>query len=144
MRELESGREKQLYQNNNLTRLLDLSPEGERIVFGNKNVEDGTWSILIMPISGGEPRELCKLQGFGGIVLISWAPDGEYLLFSERVKEGGDLWRIFPDGREPEKLLHSDKSYAGLSIHPDGQQIAFSTFDRGLEIWVMENFLPKK
>ncbi len=73
--------------------------------------------------------------------MITWTPDGEYLLFSERVKEGADLWRISPDGGEPEKLLHSDKRYSGLSIHPDGQQIAFSTIDHNEEIWLMENFL---
>jgi hypothetical protein len=30
-----------------------------------------------------------------------------------------------------------------LSVHPDGQQIAFSAFKRQTEIWVMENFLPE-
>jgi hypothetical protein len=32
------------------------------------------------------------------------------------------------------------------SPHPDGRQIAFASYgltDKGPEIWVMENFLPK-
>lgn len=143
MRELESSHEKQLYQNNNLARLLDLSPDGKRLVFGIDNVEEETWTILILPVSGGEPMELCKFQGLQSLSIITWTPDGEYLLFPERVKEGADLWRLSPDGGEPEKLSHSDKRYSGLSIHPDGQQIAFSTIDHNEEIWVMENFLPE-
>jgi Tol biopolymer transport system component len=53
------------------------------------------------------------------------------------------LWRISPEGGEPQKLWQSDKKNFGLSIHPDGQQIAFSTSEKYLEIWVMENFLPE-
>ncbi len=144
MRELESGREKQLYQNNNLLRLLDLSPDGKRLVFGTDNSDDRTYSVLIMPVSGGEPRELCKFHESGRIRLITWTPDGKYVLFTENVKKGEwALWRISPEGGEPQKLWQSDKGNFGLSIHPDGQQIAFSTSEQDLEIWVMENFLPE-
>ncbi|MCK4788920.1 MAG: PD40 domain-containing protein, partial [Desulfobacteraceae bacterium] len=142
MRELESSQEKQLYQNNNLARLLNLSPDGKRLVFGNNNEDEGTCSILIMPVSGGEPRELCKFQASLVPWVVTWTPDGEYVLYTEKVKEGCDLWRISPDGGDPQKLWQSDKRNSGLSIHPDGQQIAFSTYEQDEEIWVMENFLP--
>ena len=147
MRELESGREKQLYQNNNLRRLLDLSPDGKRLVFGTENSDDGTWSILIMPVSGGEPRELYKFfqesEESEGIGFITWTPDGKYVLFTENTKKVSALWRISPEEGEPQKLWQSDKRNSGLSIHPDGQQIAFSTYEQDMEIWVMENFLPE-
>ncbi len=146
MRELESGREKQLYQNNNLRLLLDLSPDGKRVVFGTENSSDGTWSIQIIPVSGGEPRELFKLhesEESEEIGFINWTPDGKYMLFTENAKKGPALWRISPEGGEPQKLWQSDKRYSGLSIHPDGKQIAFSTYEEDLEIWVMENFLPE-
>ncbi|MFH1624646.1 MAG: hypothetical protein ABID54_05755, partial [Pseudomonadota bacterium] len=146
MRELESGREKQLYQDDNLRRLLDLSPDGKRLVFGTENSDDGTWSILIMPVSGGEPRELCKFHKSEESIeirLITWTPDGKYLLFTENFKKGSALWQISPEGGEPQKLWQSDKRYSGLSIHPDGQQIAFSTYEQEEEVWVMENFLPE-
>jgi len=142
MRDLESGTEKQLYQNNNLARLLILSPDGERLVCVILNVEEATSSLLIMPVSGGEPRELCKLQGSRGPGSdVTWAPDGEYILFTEKLRKGSVVWRISPDGGEPEKLWQSDKNYVNLNIHPDGQQIVFSTFEQNIEIWVMENFL---
>ncbi len=37
--------------------------------------------------------------------------------------------------------------FRSLSIHPDGQRIAFASHALGVEpapeVWVMENFLPK-
>jgi Tol biopolymer transport system component len=146
MWELESDREKQLYQSNKLRRTLDLSPDGKELVFGTANIEDGTWHILIMPVSGGEPRELCKFQESEEsekIKLITWTPDGKYVLFTENNRNASALWRISPEGGKPQKLWQSDKGNAGLSIHPDGQQIALSTSEHYEEIWVMENFLPE-
>jgi Tol biopolymer transport system component len=57
------------------------------------------------------------------------------------LKQGSAIWRISPDGEEPEELWQSEKGYSSLSIHPDGQQIVFSTFEQVVEVWVMENFL---
>jgi Tol biopolymer transport system component len=145
--ELESGQEKQLYQNDSLRKYLDLSPDGKRLIFVTENSDNGTWSILIMPVIGGEPRELCKFHGSGeaqeGLRLITWTPDGKFVLFTENKKNSSALWKISPEGGEPQKLWQSDKIISSLSIHPDGQQIAFSTYEQDLEIWVMENFLPK-
>ena len=144
MRDLESGNEKQLYQNNKLARLLNLSPDGERLVCDKVNENEATSSLLILPISGGEPRELCKLQGIRGPRrVVTWAPDGKYVFFTEKLKRGSAMWRISPEGGEPERLWQSDKEISSMSIHPDGQQISFSTSEQDLEIWVMENFLPE-
>ena len=143
MLDLESGTEKQLYQNNQLVRLLKLSPDGERLVCGTTNEKEATTSLLILPISGGEPVEFYNYQEFSGIrIVLTWTPDGKYLLIPRKLNRGSVMWRISPDGGEPEKLWQSDKEYASLSIHPDGQQIVFSTFEQVIEIWVMENFLP--
>jgi Tol biopolymer transport system component len=143
LRELESDREKELYQNNGLRKLLKLSPDGKKLVFGMENSDNGTWSILIMPISGGDPRELLEFHGSKGIDIISWTPDGEHVLYTENSNKVSALWRISPEGGEPQKIWESDKNISGLSIHPEGQQIAFSTYEQDLEIWVMDNFLPE-
>ena len=147
MRELESGQEKQLYQNDNLRKSLDLSPDGKRLAFVTENIEEATWSILVMPVSGGEPRELYMFHESGDaqyqIRLISWTSDGESLLLTENKKNVSSLWKISPEGGELQKLWQSDKTISSLSIHPDGQQIAFSTSEKIQEIWSMENFLSK-
>ena len=65
------------------------------------------------------------------------------MLFTENNTHVSALWRISPEGGEPQKLWQSDKRISGLSIHPYGQQIAFSTSEHDEEIWVMENFLSE-
>lgn len=148
MRELESGREKQLYQNNNLARFLDLSPDGKRLVFVTGNPEEGTWSILIMPVSGGEPRELCKIQGSDALWSsdLTWTNDGNYVLFAKYEKKGSTVWRISAEGGEPEMIWESkDRGFVvSLSVHPQGSKIAISSLIQESEFWVMENFLPEE
>jgi len=146
MLELESGREKQLYQDPNLAKILDVSPDDKRLVFGLSDFggveEKRTWRILMMPAPGGEVQELCKFQGGERIRGLSWAPNGKYVLFTKNDEKGSNLWRITPEGRKPQKLWHSKNRNAGLSIHPNGQQIAFASSFIEVEIRVMENFLP--
>ncbi len=144
MRELESGSEKQIYQNPILARLLDLSPDGKLLFFGTEDRDKGIWSISIMPVSGGEQKELCKFKELERIRDVTWTPDGKYLLITENKKKGSILWRLSPEGRDPQKLWQSKNKNAGLSIHPEGKQIAFSTYIIERETWVMENFLPEE
>ncbi len=145
-RDLESGQEKQLYKITNLTRILDLSPDGQRLLFGDYDPDEETLSILIMSIQKQKVRELIKLQRVRRRGADArWTPDGKYVLFMKYdvdEKESSFL-RISSEGGEPQKLWQSKKSDTDLSIHPDGKQIAFTTFKEEIEIWVMENFLPK-
>lgn len=125
---------------------LALSPDGQRLAFVER-VSKGSFSLRIMPASGGEPREI--LDQWKGRWL-RWTPDGRHLLFARR--KGRDqpieLWRIAVEGvegGEPQKVLELDAKglrFQHLSIHPDGQRIAFSSGRGGSEVWVMENFLP--
>jgi len=142
MRELETGREKQLYRNPDLHRLLALSPDGESLLFSTIDVVNYV-TLLIMYISGPEGREPLKLKNVGRIRDIAWAPDGEYVLFTKREKRGISLWRISHEGGESQKLWELEKDLYGMRVHPDGQKIAFYTIEKDTEVWVMENFLPE-
>lgn len=148
--ELKSGKEEKIYQNPHLlmtrtyARLLTLSPDGERLVFGIRDPATHRESLWIMPSSGGEARPFLELQRADRIQAIDWTPDGEYVLFTKREKNGTSLWRIAPEGQEPQKLWESDKRLRGLRVHPEGTQIAFSSVIIENEVWVMENFLPDK
>jgi len=145
-RDLESGQEKQLYKITNLTRILDLSPDGQRLLFGDYDPDEETLSILIMSIQKQKVRELIKLQRVRRRGADArWTPDGKYVLFMKYDvdEKESSFWRISSEGGEPQKLWQSKKSDTDLSIHPDGKQIAFTTFKEEIEIWVMENFLPK-
>jgi hypothetical protein len=56
------------------------------------------------------------------------------------------LWRISIEGGEPQKMGLAMARFWDISAHPDGQQLAFSSYGPTQpmpELWVMENFLPK-
>ncbi len=123
---------------------------------------DGKWLALTLAGSNAfrleflstETGETSTIHTFkkgvwlrGNPVLV-WTVDGKHLLLSLRDinvdSDSYELWRIAADGGEPEKLgLTIDNTFEGLSVHPDGRHITYSTTAKDVsEIWVMENFLP--
>ena len=151
LREIESGTEKEIYLASDNNRLyLSCSPDGKWLAFLNR--EKGV--LRIIPATGGEPRELCRFdkgEEFG--FSFTWTPDGKFILFAirppgnsarQREKNKFSLLRIPIEGGEPEKFGLEMNFIGHLSVHPDGQHIAFYTMtDRLAEVWVMENFLPE-
>jgi beta-lactamase regulating signal transducer with metallopeptidase domain/Tol biopolymer transport system component len=145
-RELKSGKEKQLYEKDRLARALDLSPDGKRLVFVVEASNEARASILTIPVSGGEATELCRFQeSKGGIRVarqLTWTPDGNYVLFVRNEEKGSTVWRVSSGGGDPEVIWTSKDRLAGLSVHPEGDRIAVSSYLQEQSIWVMENFLP--
>ncbi|MCK4838856.1 MAG: PD40 domain-containing protein [Desulfobulbaceae bacterium] len=126
-----------------------VSPDGQRILI---TVKDGESQVLlIMPVDGGEARELVRVDGeketpFWGS--SAWTPDGRYVAFLKGEK-GKDrqwqLWRVAAEGGEPQWLgLNFDGQLTGsLRMHPDGRRVAIDEIKWNQEMWVMEYFLPK-
>ena len=145
-RNLESGAEKELYRPTatDNSSFLSCSPDGKWLAFVEWGKEE--W-LRIMPAAGGEPRELHRCeQEDGRCVALRWTPDGKYILFviAQGRQKKCSLWRIPMEGGDPQKLGSEMKDHIfGLSIHPDGQHIAFHTSAGWpVEVWAMENFLP--
>jgi Tol biopolymer transport system component len=128
---------------------LALSPDEQMFAFA-----EGEWpanmKLNTLPIKGGKSQTLHTFGKDEWPRTIVWTPDGRYILFSkgeegsEENKEKFSLWRISPEGGEPKELGLNTSEISHLRIHPDGQHIAFHSGNRTEEIWVMENFLPKK
>jgi Tol biopolymer transport system component len=146
-RQIKSGQETQLYQSDNLTRALDVSPDGKTLVFGNGLSGEGQGQVMSMSVSGGQPTELCRFQEpKGGLKTprqLAWTPDGNYVLFAKKEEKGATVRRVSSSGGEPEVIGALKDSVTDLSIHPNGDEIAISTYMQEHAIWVMENFLPE-
>jgi Tol biopolymer transport system component len=155
VRDIESGQEQELYRLAGESRIdVALSPDGHRLSFINMGWGT-TRSLRIMPASGGVAREIWS---FGETkpgtpsMTHTWAPDGRYILFGApdpSDPRGWELWRIPVEGRgQPEKMgLQRGWGIWHISVRPDGRQLVFA--GRGgastdSELWVLENFLPKK
>jgi len=127
---------------------LALSPDGRWLAFGLADRPGRHFAarrVLVMPASGGAPRELLTLEG--ATYSFAWTRDGNHLLFAKRVAEPtipSELWRVSAEGGEPQSLGLVMWGRGGVRAHPDGRRITFSnTPDRKSELWMMENFLPQ-
>ncbi len=142
LRDLETGQEREIYQPATRPlpafpiRHLALSPDGEQLAFLAATGAEGDWRLLVIPVAGGAALEV--LQPGGAIGGLEWTRDGRSILFSQ--PDG--LWQVSLSGGAAQKLDVSRPAEAGLSLHPDGRRLAFTTEAQKLEIWVMENFLP--
>jgi tricorn protease len=96
--------------------------------------------LNLVPVDGGEAREICPVQDVSGHSDVSWSPDGQKIAFVSRSK----IWVVPADGGEPvEVKVDVDSWISKLDWSPDGRKIAFSG-DGGMEneFWFMEDFLP--
>ena len=138
-RDLTTGDETQIYQSKNNMQGLDLSGDGNWLAFHDQPKN----SIFVMSADGGEPREVVHLnqdeQSQYGQRFATWTPDGKHLLFSKRTRE---IWRVNVETGQQQRIGSKIPGLFRATMHPEGKRIAFTTFQRSSELWVMENFLP--
>jgi Tol biopolymer transport system component len=157
---MSSGKDQELPGTPNDAQDIDVSPDGDALVFLNRS-GPGIRRLRIIPTKGGEPRELYSFQPDGSYVITpAWSPDGRYILFpqptdtTENIElmrpftpDGWDMWRFSLEEGQAQKLDMKMATFRHMSVHPDGRHIAFSSSGRAMkfpEIWVMENFLPEE
>jgi len=146
---LETHRERELYQTNAYIYRLALSPDGRRLAFFEAARAVRPTVVKTMPASGGESSELYTLKEgkrFSWGVGLSWTPDGNHVIVGapDAPNEPDVLLMIPAKGGEPRKL-ELGVNVSHLSLHPDGRRIAFTRPepDGGGEVWVMEKLLPE-
>ncbi len=150
-RDLESGREKELFRNVPPARLTGraLSPDGQWFVLSiiNSATRPAAPVLKILSTAGGEPRDLIQFDKSEELraVGVTWTPDSQNVLFWKwwyQADKELELWRIPAEGGEPRKLC-SRKAIGHIRVHPDGQRVAFYDRSTTRGFWVMENFLPR-
>ncbi|MHC4989941.1 MAG: hypothetical protein ACYTGC_03080 [Planctomycetota bacterium] len=102
--------------------------------------------LLVMPVGGGEVREVARVAADAEITVVRWTPDGTRLLYAVQDPQSGlddaELWQVSVRGGTPTRLdvPLGARGLADMRFHPDGRRIAFSTVEARDEIWVMEGF----
>jgi Tol biopolymer transport system component len=162
-RDLSSGNEKELFRRslgaswNPHWMFVDLSPDGRYFAAVENDAwpghNTGKWNVALIPVAGGEPKELMRGESQGAGVLM-WAPDSRSILvysIKGQFPREREVWRVAIDGPEPQKLalnvnwlgppFNSDQQ---LHAHPDGKRVAFAATEpaKPEEVWALENFLP--
>jgi Tol biopolymer transport system component len=122
---------------------VTLSPDGKYIA--TRHDVDKHSTVVIIPVAGGEPREILRvaqphfIQGVHG-----WAPGGTDVI-AVRIAgdtENPDVLLIPTTGGAPRLLEVPGFSRGAVRVHPDGRRIAYLAGKSAAEVWVLENFLP--
>ena len=152
VRNLETGQDKEIFSGY-AGLSVAVSPDGRWVAFSsieldaqNPKTEWSAATLRIMPVTGGEARQVLRLQRPEDFAAIAWAPNGRQLLFVRRnLKENRfELWHVGVDGEEPRRILIglAIGDICQISMHPDGRQVALNAGGSKAELWVLENFLP--
>ncbi len=132
-RNLDTGEESEVVKAGKT--FYDLSPDCREAVF----LENG--AVKIIPLNGGEPREL--FRGSAASYGLDWSLDGRYIFAVSRRTASSEIWRIPAQGGTPLKLDFSVPKAESFALHPDNRRFAISTNEgTRSELWVLENFLP--
>ena len=148
--DLETRQVRELYANANLGRSLAISPDGRQLAFVGQ--DNTSHRLKVIPTAGGEPRTLFNMDDQDPGYLNgphAWTPDGRHLLFVKISHLGASVWRVSVEGGEPQKLMVQIESplrlfidTTHLSLHPDGQRIAFHNGQASQRnLWVIDNLL---
>ena len=104
------------------------SPDGKTIVFTRPN-KDGGGNIFAIAAEGGPERALTT--GTGVSDDPDYSPDGQFIYFNSDRSGGMQIWRMRPDGSNPEQI--TSDNYANWTPHvsPDGKSMLILSYDKG-------------
>ena len=111
-----------------------LSPDNTQIAISDQTIPGGS-SIYLLPVAGGTPRRITKLQPS---YWHGWSPDGKTLAFTGQRNGEFDIYTIPVAGGEETRLTTAKGLDDGPEYSPDGQWIYFNSERTGLmQIWRM-------
>jgi Tol biopolymer transport system component len=149
--DIEAGREKAILRRENLGP-PSLSPDGHIIAAVFQDKATKSTAVVLIPVSGGEPRELWRVTEPESLDMrwVAWMPDGSGVIVSRSSHPvtgdgGGYFWHVPVTTGTPRKIDVGTPVWSGFrfQVHPDAKQMAFVAGVNKQEIWVLENFLPR-
>ena len=102
-----------------------VSPDGRWIActvsFDNKETNETNSDIWIVPVAGGEPRQLTNSSVEDRSP--RWSPDGQQIAFLSERDGTSQIWLIAPGGGEAQKLTSLSTGLSSPVWSPDGKYL---------------------
>ncbi|UCG50892.1 MAG: S9 family peptidase [Candidatus Latescibacterota bacterium] len=106
-----------------------ISPDGKHVVFVVtyycKETNKGNSDIFMIPIEGGEARQLTQNPGSDSHPRFS--PNGEWIAFSSSRGDQSQIWLLPAHGGEARQLTHVSTGASGPEWMPDGKHLIFTS-----------------
>ncbi len=110
------------------------SPDGKRLAF---SALDRLW---IMDLPSGAPKRLTTATD--GEHSPVWSPDGKFIAYVSWNEEGGDIWRISPEGGRPQKLTTQSAFYDDIAYSPNGSRLVAARAPRTQRAFINDEINP--
>ncbi len=125
------GRHEQLTDLDRVGRYA-VSPDATRIALGADSGGNERWQILVMPATGGEPRDITATPDRIHH-LVDWTPDGSEIVVAANRRDPRYFdFHDFPlDGGEPRCRFQHDGTGDGAAVLPDGALVVRTDRARG-------------
>ena len=106
------------------------SPDGKTLIYtGGRNKEFDIYSIA----SDGSGAEVNLTNSKGLDDGPEFTPDGKFIYFNSLRSGLMQIWRMQPDGKNPEQVTSDEYNNWFPHISPDGQWIAFISFPKDID-----------
>ena len=100
---------------------------------------DGAWLIFKrqgrterVPVAGGKPEVIDTVGADITPDAREHSPDGKFIYFQSDRAGGMQIWRTRSDGSEAEQLTPGDFQNCLPHLSPDGKQIVFLSYEKGV------------
>jgi Tol biopolymer transport system component len=103
------------------------SPDGKTLVYTGARDKEYDIYAIASDGSGGEVR-LTNAKGLDDGP--EYSPDGKYIYFNSVRSGTMQIWRMKPDGKDPEQLTNDEWNNWFPHISPDGQRVVFISFPK--------------
>lgn len=119
------------YTIDDLPRSLSISPDGQWVAILKSIPGRQASALLLLPISGGEPRTVLQVERPDGLELnqgrMPWTPDGRSVLVVMRRQGRRQLAVVRLDSGEVRALSFAPQEGGRrqLALHPDGRQFLY-------------------
>jgi Tol biopolymer transport system component len=102
------------------------SPDGKTILFTRPS--HGTLNIFAISADGG--AETALTAGTGVSDDPDFSADGHWIYFNSDRAGGMQIWRMHPDGSQPEQVTFDEKHNWTAHPSPDGKSILILSYDK--------------